>query len=47
MYLYIILYMEKNKAQNTIQEKGIEGILFFYKLVEIQLKFDCIKHFGK
>lgn len=29
MYLYIILYMENNKAQNTIQEKGIEDILFF------------------
>ena len=28
MYLYIILYMENNKAQNTIQEKGIEDILF-------------------
>lgn len=30
-------YMENNKAQNTIQEKRIEYILFFYKLVEIQL----------
>ena len=27
MYLYIILYMENNKAQNTIQEKGIEDNL--------------------
>ena len=31
-------YMENNKAQTTIQEKRIEDILFFYKLVEIQLK---------
>lgn len=33
-------YMENNKAQNTIQEKRIEYILFFYKLVEIQL--NCV-----
>ena len=32
-------YMENNKAQNTIQEKRIEYILFFYKLVEIQLNY--------
>lgn len=31
--------MENNKAQNTIQEKRIEYILFFYKLVEIQLNY--------
>ena len=33
-------YMENNKAQNTIQEKRIEYILFFNKLVEIQL--NCV-----
>lgn len=33
-------YMENNKAQNTIQEKRIEYILFLYKLVEIQL--NCV-----
>lgn len=33
-------YMENNKAQNTIQEKRIEYIFFFYKLVEIQL--NCV-----
>ena len=32
--------MENNKAQNTIQEKRIEYIFFFYKLVEIQL--NCV-----